>query len=140
MATQATRSAVSRAAACLTVALLLGSCRADTDQPRTLHSDTIAPLGTGTELLLTRERLDLLEDWIRASIARTGAAPASLEDVRPPEADAARYAPLGRFLRDGWGREIEYVYTPATRLYELRSAGADGAVGTGDDVTRRGTA
>jgi hypothetical protein len=131
---------VSRAAACLTVALLLGGCRADTDQPRTLHSDSIAPLGTGTELLLTRERLDLIEDWIRASIARNGVAPASLDDIRPPEADAARYAPLGRFLRDGWGREVEYEYSPATRSYELRSAGADGAAGTADDVTRRGTA
>src|SRR5918999_1683666 len=124
MAAQAARRAMIRAAACLTVALLLG-CRDAGDQPGAVHSDTIAPIGTGTELLLTRERLGLIEDWIRASIVRDGTAPASLDDLRPPEADAARYAPLGRFLRDGWGREIEYEYTPATRSYELRSPGAD---------------
>lgn len=137
MAAQATRGAVRRIAWCLTAALLLG-CGDEVDQPRTLHSDTIAPIGTGTELLLTRERLALIEEWIRAAIVRTGTAPSSLDDVRPPDADAARYAPLGRFLRDGWGREIEYEYTPTTRSYELRSPGADGVRGTADDVMRKG--
>jgi hypothetical protein len=126
---------VSRTAVCLTLALTLGGCRDESEQPRASHSDTIAPIGTGTELLLTRERLALIDDWIRASIARNGAAPASLADVRPPEADAGRYAPLERFLRDGWGRAIEYEYTPETRSYELRSLGEDGALGTADDVS-----
>jgi hypothetical protein len=126
---------VSRTAICLTLALLLGGCRDDAEQPGARHPDTIAPIGTGTELLLTRERLALIEGWIHASIARGGPVPASLDDVRPPEVDAARYAPLERFLRDGWGRAIEYEYTPGTRSFELRSPGEDGVPGTGDDVS-----
>ena len=127
---------MSRTALCLTLTLLVGACRGETEQPRAPGSDTVAPIGTGTELLLTRERLAVIDEWIRASIARDGAAPASLDDVRPPEVDAARYAPLERFLRDGWGRAIEYEYTPETRSFELRSAGEDGIPGTDDDVSR----
>lgn len=129
-----------RGTLCLGLAILMAACRDEPDRDRaSLLSDTIAPIGTGTELLLTRERLAVIDDWIRASIARGGKAPASLADVRPPEADAARYVPLERFLRDGWGRAIEYRYTPDTRSYELRSPGADGAIGTADDVMRRGS-
>jgi hypothetical protein len=127
---------VSRTAACLTFVLVLGACRDEAAEPRTPHSDTIAPIGTGTERLLTGERLALIESWIHASIARDGAVPASLDDVRPPEADAGRYAPLERYLRDGWGRAIEYQYTSGTQSFELRSPGADGAPGTVDDVSR----
>ncbi len=127
---------MSRAAICLTLAVLIGACRDEDARARAPRSDTVAPIGTGTELLLTRERLALIEEWIHASIARDGEAPTSLDDVRPPEADAARYAPLERFLRDGWGRAIEYDYMPATRSFELRSPGEDGAVGTADDVSR----
>lgn len=123
-------------ARCLTLVLLVLACRGESERSRDA-SDTIAPIGTGTELLLTRERLALIDDWIRASIGRTGDAPASLDDVQPPEADAARYVPLERFLRDGWGRAIEYEYAPATRSYELRSAGEDGRPRTADDVTLR---
>lgn len=129
-----------RGALFLILAILMAACRDEPDRNRTsLLSDTIAPIGTGTELLLTRERLALIDDWIRASIARGDTAPASLADVRPPDADAARYVPLERFLRDGWGRAIEYRYTPDTRSYELRSSGEDGAIGTADDVIRRGS-
>lgn len=124
-------------AVCLTFWLAAGGCRDETDQPRALLSDTIAPIGTGTELLLTRERFALIDDWIRASIARGATVPRSLDEVRPPEADATRYVPLDPFLRDGWGRAIEYA--PAMRSYELRSPGEDGALNTADDVTRRGT-
>ncbi|HJR66913.1 MAG TPA: type II secretion system protein GspG [Gemmatimonadaceae bacterium] len=122
-------------ATCLTVILVIAACRDEPDHARAHDSDTLAPIGTGTELLLTRERLALIDDWIRASIARDGTVPASLDHVRPPEAEAAHYAPLERFLRDGWGRAIEY--TPGTASYELRSVGADGIVGTPDDVTTR---
>lgn len=124
-------------ALCLTGVLLLAACRDEPDRRQPEYSDTLAPIGTGTELLLTRERLTLIDDWLLASIARDGTVPASLDDVRPPEADAARYAPLQRFLRDGWGRAIEYEFTPGTHSYELRSPGADGALGTADDVTKR---
>lgn len=130
-----------RGTLCLMLVTLMAACRDEPDRNRvSLMSDTIAPIGTGTELLLTRERLALIEDWIRASIARGADVPASLADVRPPEADAARYVPLERFLRDGWGRAIEYRYSPDTRSYEVRSPGEDGAMGTPDDVIRRGTA
>jgi hypothetical protein len=115
---------------------LVLACRGESERSRDA-SDTIAPIGTGTERLLTRERLALINGWIRAAIARTGNAPASLDDVQPPEADAARYVPLERFLRDGWGRAIEYEYAPPTRSYELRSAGEDGMPHTADDVTLR---
>ena len=123
----------------LILAVALAACRGDGDRAGADLPDTIAPLGTGTELLLTRERLELIDDWIRGSIARSGRAPASLDELRPPEADAARYVPLGRFLRDGWGRAIEYHYSPDTGSYELRSPGEDGVIGTRDDVTRRGS-
>jgi hypothetical protein len=115
------------------------ACRGESDPAREAYPDTIAPIGTGTELLLTRERLALIDEWIRASITREGKAPASLDDVQPPEADAARYVPLERFLRDGWGRAIEYQYSPATRSYELRSPGDDATLRTADDITLRGT-
>lgn len=118
----------------LTVALIAASCRNDAPREPERSSDTIAPIGTGTELLLTRERLALIDDWIRAAIARDGALPESLDDVRPPAADAERYVPLERFLRDGWGRAIEYAPAPDKRSYDLRSPGEDGARGTGDDV------
>ena len=139
MAAQAARRGVTPAAICLTLAVRIGACRDEAAQARAPRSDTVAPIGTGTELLLTRERLALIEGWIQASTARGAAAPASLDNVRPPEADAARYAPLERFLRDGWGRAIEYEYTPGTRSFELRSPGQDGALGTADDVSRTST-
>lgn len=122
-------------ATCLTAILVIAACRDEPDRSRAEHPDTLPPIGTGTELLLTRERLALIDEWIGASIARDGTVPVSLDHVRPPEADAAHYAPLERFLRDGWGRAIEY--TPGTASYELRSVGADGIVGTADDVTSR---
>jgi len=128
---------VSRAALCLTLLMGFGGCRDDADRSRAASADTIAPIGTGTELLLTRERLALIDDWIRAAIARDGEAPTSLDAVRPPEADAARYVPLDRFLRDGWGREIDYESRPGTETYELRSLGEDGTPNTADDVLLR---
>ena len=130
-----------RGTLCLLVAIPIAACRDEPDRNRvSLLSDTIAPIGTGTELLLTRERLELVDGWIRASLGRGGKAPASLADVRPPEADAGRYIPLERFLSDGWGRAIEYRYMPDARSYELRSPGEDGATGTADDIMLRGTA
>jgi hypothetical protein len=130
---------VSGRARCLSVALVVLACRGESERAREAYPDTIASIGTGTELLLTRERLALIDEWIRALIARDGKAPASLDDVRPPEADAARYVPLERFLRDGWGRAIEYQYTPGTRSYELRSRGGDATLRTVDDIALRGT-
>jgi Type II secretion system (T2SS), protein G len=127
---------VSRAS-CLTLAALVLACRGDSRDSSDTTLGTLAPIGSGTELLLTRERLSLIDGWIRATAARTGRAPQSLGEVRPPEEDAPRYAPLERFLRDGWGREIEYEYAPATRSYELRSPGPDGTPRTVDDVTVR---
>jgi hypothetical protein len=113
------------------------ACRGDSRASSDTTADTLAPVGSGTELLLTRERLSLIDGWIRATAARGGKAPQSLGEVQPPEEDAPRYAPLERFLRDGWGREIEYEYAPATRSYELRSSGPDGTPRTLDDVTLR---
>lgn len=124
-------------ARCLTSILVITACRDEPDRARAEYSDTLAPIGTGTELLLTRERLALIDDWIRAAIARDGKAPTSLDAVRPPEADAARYVPLGRFMRDGWGREIDYESRPGTETYELRSLGEDGTPNTADDVVLR---
>lgn len=130
---------MSRRSRCLTLVLVL-ACRGDSERPRESPSDTIAPIGTGTELLLTRERLSLIDGWIRASIAREGKPPESLEDVQPPEGEAALYVPLERFKRDGWGRAIEYEYVHATRSYHLRSPGPDGRLRTADDVTLDGEA
>jgi hypothetical protein len=121
------------------MALLALACRGDPGGSRDASADTLAPIGSGTELLLTRERLSLIDGWIRATIARTGAAPRSLDEVQPPEDDALRFAPLERFLRDGWGRAIDYEYVPTTRSYELRSWGEDGTPRTRDDLTLRGT-
>jgi len=129
---------VNRGVGCLTLALLLLACRGDSGGSRDTAEDTLAPVGTGTELLLTRERLSLIDSWIRATMARTGTAPRSLDEVRPPEEDAPRYVPLERFLRDGWGRTIEYDYVPSRHWYELRSVGEDGTPRTVDDVTLRG--
>jgi hypothetical protein len=139
MAAQAAGEAVSGRACRLTFVCILLACRDESARARDPYPDTIAPIGTGTERLLTRERLALIDEWIRASIARDGNAPVSLDDVQPPAAEAAHYVPLERFLRDGWGRAIDYEYAPATRSYELRSPGDDGALRTADDITLRGT-
>lgn len=125
---------------CLTLALAVGACVGEADVTRDTLPDTLAPVGSGTELLLTRERLSLIDGWIRASVAREGRAPESLESVQPPEDEAALYVPLERYKRDGWGRAIEYEYVPATRSYRLRSSGEDGKLGTADDVTLDGEA
>ena len=123
----------------LTTILVLFACRGESASAGEPRSDTIAPIGTGTELLLTRERLALIDGWIRASIARTGDAPSSLDEVEPPASEASQYVPLGRYLRDGWGRSIEYEYGRGTRSYELRSRGEDGTPGTGDDIILSGS-
>ena len=123
-------------ALCLTLCLVGAGCRGDADRSPQRLADTIAPIGTGTELLLTRERLALLDDWIRTAMGRGRPVPRSRDDVRPPDDEASLYVPLERFLRDGWGREIEYHYRPDSRSYELRSGGEDGIVGTADDVVR----
>lgn len=125
---------------CLTLALAVGACAGEGDIARDTLPDTLAPIGSGTELLLTRERLSLIDGWIRASIARDGKAPESLEIVQPPEGEAALYVPLERYKRDGWGRPIEYEYRPQARSYRLRSPGDDGRLGTADDVTLDGEA
>ena len=121
----------------LTMVIALLACRDQPDVPADSDSGAIAPVGTGTERLLTHERLALLDEWIRASVARTGRLPRSIDDVRPPDDVAAGYVPLEQFLRDGWGRAIEYQPGPASRSYELRSLGEDGQARTGDDVTLR---
>lgn len=125
---------------CLTLVLAVGACVGEGGVTRDTLPDTLAPIGSGTELLLTRERLSLIDGWIRASVARDGKAPESLESVQPPEDEAALYVPLERYKRDGWGRAIEYEYLPATGSYRLRSPGEDGKLGTADDVTLDGEA
>lgn len=129
---------VSRRTLRLTVVLALLACRDRPDASTDTGPDGLAPVGAGTERLLTHERLALLDEWIRASVARTGKLPRSLDEVRPPDDVAGGYVPLDRFLRDGWGRAIEYQPGPPSRSYELRSLGADGQARTGDDVTLRG--
>lgn len=119
------------------MALVLLACRDRPDVPADTDAERMAPVGTGTERLLTHERLALLDEWIRASDGRTGRLPRSLDEVRPPDDVAAGYVPLDRFLRDGWGRAIEYQPGPTSRSYELRSLGADGQARTGDDITLR---
>lgn len=125
---------------CLTLALAVGACVGERDVTHDTLPDSLAPIGAGTELLLTRERLSLIDGWVRASVAREGRAPESLESVQPPEGEAALYVPLERYKRDGWGRAIEYEYAPATGSYRLRSPGEDGRLGTADDVTLDGEA
>src|SRR5688572_23076342 len=119
-------------ALCLTLFLVAVGCRGDAERSPRRLADTIAPIGTGTELLLTRERLALIDDWIRSAIARGIPVPESREHIRPPEDQASLYVPLERFLRDGWDRDIEYQYRSDSRSYELRSAGEDGRPGTAD--------
>ena len=127
-----------RLAVCLTVAVALAGCRDDGDRAPQRLADSIAPIGTGTERLLTRERLDLLAEWIGAAVGRGAPIPPSLDDIRPPSDQASLYVPLERYLRDGWGRRIEYDVNSGAGAYELRSPGEDGVAGTGDDIVQRG--
>lgn len=121
---------------CLTLtAVVAAACRGEPEVERT-PADTVVPIGTGTERLLTEERLALLHEWI-GIMARAGATPKSIEDIEPPADDAPRYIPLERYRRDGWGRSIHYDYRSENRSYELRSPGEDGQLGTRDDVTLR---
>lgn len=118
---------------------LLGCVADDDAAPDTASSsiDTLAPVGTGTEQLLTDERLALLAQWIESEIQRTGRAPATLEDIAPPDSLHAQYVPVDRYLRDGWGRYLEYIARAGTQSWELRSSGADGMPRTPDDVVLR---
>ena len=119
------------------MALALLACHDRPDAPANSDTERVAPVGTGTERLLTHERLALLDEWIRASVVRTRQRPRSLDEVRPPDDVAAGYVPLDQFLRDGWGRAIEYQPGPTSRAYELRSLGADGQARTEDDIILR---
>jgi hypothetical protein len=119
---------------CLTlITFALVACRGESEVEQT-PADTVAPIGTGTERLLTEERLALLHEWI-AAMARARSMPMSIEEIEPPAADAPRHVPLERYRRDGWGRSIHYEYRREDRSYELRSPGEDGQLGTSDDVT-----
>ena len=118
---------------CLTLIVFAVACRGESEVERT-PADTMPPVGTGTERLLTEERLALLDDWV-GTMARTGTVPTSIEDIEPPAGVAARYVPLERYRRDGWGRSIHYEYREEDRSYELRSPGEDGHLGTGDDIS-----
>ena len=121
---------------CLTlVAFALVACRGESET-RQHREDTIAPVGTGTERLLTEERLALLHEWI-GIMARTGTVPRSIEDIEPPAHDAPRYVPVERYRRDGWGRTIHYEFRGEDRSYELRSPGDDAQLRTSDDITLR---
>ena len=121
---------------CLTlVTFALVACRGE-PETRQNPEDTIAPVGTGTERLLTEERLALLHEWI-GIMARTGTIPGSIEDIEPPAEEGPRYVPLERYRRDGWGRSIHYEYRSEDRSYELRSPGDDAQLGTNDDITLR---
>ena len=121
---------------CLTLlTFALVACRGE-PETRQNPEDTVAPVGAGTERLLTEERLALLNEWIGV-IALTGKVPSSIEEIEPPADDAPRYVPLERYRRDGWGRSIHYEYRNEDRSYELRSPGDDGQLGTSDDVTLR---
>lgn len=120
-------------ALCLTLLIVVLACRGESDVERT-PTDTVAPIGTGTERLLTAERLALLDQWV-GTMARAGNVPSSIDDIEPSAADAPRYVPLERHRRDGWGRSIHYEYRSEDWSYELRSPGEDGQLGTGDDIT-----
>ncbi len=43
--------------------------------------------------------------------------------------------PDSMWLLDGWGRPFTYFVGP--KVYEIRSVGADGRVGTDDDVVSK---
>jgi hypothetical protein len=133
---QAAERIVSRGL-CLTTLVVLAACTSDAPDADTLSAgrDTIAPVGQGTETLLTRERLAVIDQWIRAARERTGDAPAAIDGIAPPDSVASLYVPLDRYLRDGWGRHIEYSYDARTRTYDLRSSGADGVLHSPDDIT-----
>lgn len=139
MAAKAPRPTLSRWCACLTIAGALVGCAPDDDASRDTASsiDTLAPVGSGTERLLTEERLALLAQWIESEIERTGRAPATVEDIAPPDSLSAQYVPVDRYLRDGWGRYVEYSMRAGPRSWELRSSGADGMPRTPDDVVLR---
>jgi hypothetical protein len=122
----------------LTRVIVVLACRGESAVERTA-ADTVAPVGTGTERLLTEERLMLLDQWV-GTMARTGNVPASIEEIEPSTADAPRHVPVERYRRDGWGRSIHYEYRSEDRSYELRSPGEDGQLGTADDITVRSVA
>lgn len=63
--------------------------------------------------------------------ARTGAYPASLDEVCRPGAGCPGFPSAAR-LFDEWDRPV--VYTARDGTYELRSAGRDGRSGTADDL------
>jgi hypothetical protein len=121
--------------ACLTILAAALACSNDDRTRDTADApDSLAPIGAGTESLLTRERLALVDQWVRGINERRGRLPTALADIHPPDSVAAQFVPLDRYLRDGWGRPLEYTYHAGTRTYEIRSPGADGIARTPDDI------
>ncbi|MEN6560851.1 MAG: hypothetical protein ABFD52_08765 [Acidobacteriota bacterium] len=81
-----------------------------------------------SRISLTKVNLETLSREIQSYAAESdGRLPETLEEMR-------RLHPAAAAVTDAWGRKIRYERLSDSG-FRLRSAGPDGAFGTGDDIT-----
>lgn len=81
-----------------------------------------------SRISLTKVNLETLSREIQSYAAESdGRLPGTLEEMR-------RLHPAAAAVTDAWGRKIGYERLSDSG-FRLRSAGPDGAFGTGDDIT-----
>lgn len=76
---------------------------------------------------------DTMGQWIQRLEFVDDRMPASLQELREGRSGQALTAAM---LLDAWGQPLIYTQSADGYGYDLRSVGADGADGTGDDITR----
>lgn len=87
-----------------------------------------------SETKVTQRRIGILREEVRRFRDSRGQLPLHLFEILAlPESDPT-LKPQERWLKDGWGRAFQYTVAKGGVTYELRSAGPDGRVGTGDDL------
>lgn len=81
----------------------------------------------------TDARLERVSEELRQHVIRTGQVPRALSELR---ADPRSTVPVGALV-DGWDHALQYSTSGSD--WELRSPGADGQVGTLDDLVAAGS-
>lgn len=88
----------------------------------------------------TRLRLEILKAELTAYYQKRGHVPQHLREILTlPTSDPVR-RPNSRWLLDGWGHSFSYSRAALPDSCEVRSAGADGKLRTGDDIVVGGRA
>lgn len=134
-----------RALTLATLMTIAVACRPERESPAPRPSTSSGPYGGSVtrppqapnhlqEDVLTRTltRMSILQTYIERFFENHGSVPTVLRELGSISEDG-----FARASVDGWGRAIQY--TTDARTYTLRSAGADAAMNSPDDVVVTGS-